>query len=229
MTHILITFPDDILWLWWFDREGPIQSHGLNFISDFHIFVALLAILQRFDLKHWGRDTLFVPGAKQRPDNHRMLLRFSSNGEPSSSTDMIITVDSLSGSSRIAPFKYPPETSDSGETWTEFVTEISFRHEARLSKVQLSARWGLTQLMAHLYEKDVMSGIGPVCGHLPTVQQTQRTFSADLIEKVLGIRRTESKKQYRMVRVFAYHRLSSITELSGLDFVKAMRDSHLCA
>lgn len=45
---------DDVAWIWWFDRQGAIQSAGINFIRDLPYFVVLLVAFQRFDLQHWG-------------------------------------------------------------------------------------------------------------------------------------------------------------------------------
>ncbi|KAK7029409.1 hypothetical protein VNI00_014663 [Paramarasmius palmivorus] len=45
------------LWIWYFDRESPIQSSGFDILEDLPYFLALLFILQRFDKKDWG----FIP------------------------------------------------------------------------------------------------------------------------------------------------------------------------
>lgn len=46
--------PDDVAWIWWFDRQGAIQSAGINFVQDLPYFVALLVAFQRFNLECWG-------------------------------------------------------------------------------------------------------------------------------------------------------------------------------
>jgi hypothetical protein len=45
---------DDVAWVWWFDRQGAIQSTGINFIQDLPYFVVLLVAFQRFNLANWG-------------------------------------------------------------------------------------------------------------------------------------------------------------------------------
>ena len=45
---------DDVAWIWFFDREGIIQTTGINFIQDLPYYVALLFALQRFDKRNWG-------------------------------------------------------------------------------------------------------------------------------------------------------------------------------
>ncbi|KAG5634348.1 hypothetical protein H0H81_002287 [Sphagnurus paluster] len=54
-THaITVLIDDDVAWLWWFDRQGAIQSTGINFIQDLPYFVVLLVAFQRFNLNDWG-------------------------------------------------------------------------------------------------------------------------------------------------------------------------------
>ncbi|KAK1218474.1 hypothetical protein PQX77_018800 [Marasmius sp. AFHP31] len=48
---------DTVLHLWYFDREGPIQTSGFDFILQLPYFLAFLYLLQRFQDKHWG----FIP------------------------------------------------------------------------------------------------------------------------------------------------------------------------
>jgi Fungal protein kinase len=45
---------DDIAYLWWCDREGAIQSYGINFIQDLPHFLVLLLCFQRFNADNWG-------------------------------------------------------------------------------------------------------------------------------------------------------------------------------
>ncbi|KAF9007477.1 hypothetical protein BDQ17DRAFT_1302041 [Cyathus striatus] len=47
---------DDVIWVWWYDRQNAIQSSGLNFVEDAPHFIALLLALQRFDVADWGVD-----------------------------------------------------------------------------------------------------------------------------------------------------------------------------
>ncbi|RDB14846.1 hypothetical protein Hypma_016375 [Hypsizygus marmoreus] len=65
-THaITLLIVDDVVWVWWFDRQGAIQSTGINFIQDLPYFVAPLVALQRFDLKEWGiaEELVYDPAA----------------------------------------------------------------------------------------------------------------------------------------------------------------------
>ncbi|KAK7051273.1 hypothetical protein VNI00_004773 [Paramarasmius palmivorus] len=48
---------DSRVWIWYFDREGPIQSSGFDILEDLPYFLVLLFILQRLKREDWG----FVP------------------------------------------------------------------------------------------------------------------------------------------------------------------------
>lgn len=56
---------DDHIWLWWYDRQGAIQSTGFNYIQHLPYYLLILLCFQRFDLKAWGFNTeLFDDGAR---------------------------------------------------------------------------------------------------------------------------------------------------------------------
>ncbi|CAE6439335.1 unnamed protein product, partial [Rhizoctonia solani] len=57
---------DAMLWIWWFDRQGAIQSSGINFIEDLPRFMVLLFAIQRFDLDDWGFDEALDPSVALR-------------------------------------------------------------------------------------------------------------------------------------------------------------------
>ena len=45
---------DDVLWVWYYDRQGCIQSGGINFLRDVPSFLVLLYALQRLRFNQWG-------------------------------------------------------------------------------------------------------------------------------------------------------------------------------
>ncbi|KAF8994604.1 hypothetical protein BDQ17DRAFT_1331082 [Cyathus striatus] len=54
---------DDIVWVWWHDRENVIQTSGLNFVEDMPYFMVLLAVFQRFNLVDWGVEPSLAPSS----------------------------------------------------------------------------------------------------------------------------------------------------------------------
>ncbi|KAJ7682963.1 hypothetical protein B0H17DRAFT_45430 [Mycena rosella] len=51
---VLSDFADGVFWLRFYNREGCIQSSGVDFTQDLPRLIILLFALQRFELKHWG-------------------------------------------------------------------------------------------------------------------------------------------------------------------------------
>jgi hypothetical protein len=48
---------DEKVWLWWYDRQGPLQVAAIDLIRELPRFLVLLLCMQRFGLDDWG----FVP------------------------------------------------------------------------------------------------------------------------------------------------------------------------
>ncbi|KDN33785.1 hypothetical protein RSAG8_13114, partial [Rhizoctonia solani AG-8 WAC10335] len=59
---------DATSWVWWYDRQGAIQSTGIDFIHNLPHFLVLLFVLQRFTLADWGFDTELDPSIFLRHD-----------------------------------------------------------------------------------------------------------------------------------------------------------------
>ncbi|ETW83210.1 hypothetical protein HETIRDRAFT_439698, partial [Heterobasidion irregulare TC 32-1] len=55
---------DDVMWIWWYDRQGAIQTQGINFVQDLPRFLILLFAFQRFKLEDWGFNTILDPQSK---------------------------------------------------------------------------------------------------------------------------------------------------------------------
>ncbi|RDB14858.1 hypothetical protein Hypma_016351 [Hypsizygus marmoreus] len=76
-THaITLLVVDDAVWVWWFDRQGAIQSTGINFAHDLPYFVVLLVAFQRFDLADWGVIEGFQSDPYDLKSNTTLQFRF---------------------------------------------------------------------------------------------------------------------------------------------------------
>ncbi|EUC55596.1 hypothetical protein RSOL_124150 [Rhizoctonia solani AG-3 Rhs1AP] len=64
---------DTVVWIWWFDRQGPIQSEGIDFNENLPRFLVFLLAIQRFDLADWGFDKELDPS---------IPLRHASSSQP---------------------------------------------------------------------------------------------------------------------------------------------------
>ena len=65
-----------MLWVWYYDRQGIIQSDGINIIADFPRFL-LLQVFQRFTLEDWGVIPSLNPDAtRAHEDDSTLILLF---------------------------------------------------------------------------------------------------------------------------------------------------------
>jgi hypothetical protein len=61
-----------MLWVWYYDRQGIIQSDGINIIADFPRFL-LLQVFQRFTLEDWGVIPSLNPDATRAHEDDSTL------------------------------------------------------------------------------------------------------------------------------------------------------------
>ncbi|KAI0313815.1 hypothetical protein OF83DRAFT_1285953 [Amylostereum chailletii] len=89
MHSIDILMHDDVLWIFWFDRQGVIQTHGMNWVADFPRFLVLLLALQRFNNRNWGVPDGFPERVPiSRPEKIGPPSRFASLQQPASSSEL---------------------------------------------------------------------------------------------------------------------------------------------
>ncbi|CAE7110951.1 unnamed protein product [Rhizoctonia solani] len=68
---------DENIWVWWCDRQGAIQTTGINFFQDLPHLLVLLLAFQRFTLADWGFDIALDPSI---PPRHYNPIDPTSNG-----------------------------------------------------------------------------------------------------------------------------------------------------
>ncbi|KDN43576.1 hypothetical protein RSAG8_05953, partial [Rhizoctonia solani AG-8 WAC10335] len=66
---------DATVWIWWFDRQGAIQSTGINFIEDLPRFIVFLFAIQRLTLADWGFDVKLDPSIPLRHHSNTPLTQ----------------------------------------------------------------------------------------------------------------------------------------------------------
>ncbi|KAH7922717.1 hypothetical protein BV22DRAFT_1131225 [Leucogyrophana mollusca] len=79
---IIISYwhPDDIVYVWRYDRQGTIQCSGINFVQDLPRFLVLLLAMQRFGDNQWGRNEQFK--AKKSGDERWYTIRVDDHPNP---------------------------------------------------------------------------------------------------------------------------------------------------
>ncbi|KAG1717241.1 hypothetical protein EDB19DRAFT_1923676 [Suillus lakei] len=79
LINLIVT--DDVMWIWYYDRQGTIQSSGINFVQDLPRFMVLLYALQRFRLEDWGRNKDFLPVQVEGKQCHEFKIKDEELGE----------------------------------------------------------------------------------------------------------------------------------------------------
>ncbi|KZT08836.1 uncharacterized protein LAESUDRAFT_810995 [Laetiporus sulphureus 93-53] len=67
---------DNLAWVWWYDRQGAIQSSGVDFIKDLPYFLVLIATFRHLGLRECGID------ATLRRDGHQHYLKRATREYP---------------------------------------------------------------------------------------------------------------------------------------------------
>ena len=56
--HEPLFSPDDVLHLWWYDKQNAIQSYGIRITEHLPYLVAMIMIFQRFNPRTWGASEI---------------------------------------------------------------------------------------------------------------------------------------------------------------------------
>ena len=183
-------------YVWWFDSEGAIQSHGINFVQDLSYFLVLLLCFQRFTPKDWGIITAF-----KFAEHDSGPCRLSIPASPSVDVD-INHNDKIRGYFGIvgratqvllatSKSKYPGDANKSLEG-TELVVKVYWPKESRVSEGQIIEK-----------ARKIANRNKFVKGHIPDMicLHDFDEFSTKRIRMSLGI---ESKSHHRLFRVMLF-------------------------
>jgi hypothetical protein len=209
---------DDVAYVWWYDYQGAIQSHGINFVQDLPYFLVLLLCFQRFSSEDWG----IIPDFHPRGEHCEFTFSLSTN---SRATITVGAKEKLHGRYSLVGratqvFAAHSKSSCPGETGEDLqgkdlAAKASWPEESRASEqeiIRAAQQIGATcdEVKGHLPEL--------ICSHdLPR-------FSTALIRESLGIAREGS----RTLRILLFRRLYPITELVGEKFWKAFWECFVC-
>ncbi|KAG8688169.1 hypothetical protein FRC11_005949 [Ceratobasidium sp. 423] len=205
---------DKVLWIWWFDRQGAIQSTGVNFIEDLPRFLVFLAAIQRFSLSDWGFDLELDPSISRRhlppkPDgtlhgsmtaelniNDHLKITFSTSMEK-----LINDVFRIGGRSTLV-FDVKSSTEQS-----PLVAKLSWPNKDQLDEATIIEL--ALQRAPHLRD------------HLPRVFGSRDIdpIGTRRIREELGIS-SNSPRSPRVLRITVFERLLPITELSKKEFLE---------
>ena len=214
------------MWVWWYDRQGCIQSEGVDFVRDFPAFFLLLFAFQRFTLDDWG--------FKSNVDKQLHLIHNPTNSTNGDLIESKAELD-LEVGSRTVKLKLD-QILHSGYTLFGRATKMFVASSD--SDVGLVAKISWPEISreneAIVIEEAREKGKEKehVREHLPTV-----ICSADFEGTDTGCIRTalqldvsgsSSSSGRRILRIIVFQRLEGILSLKGQDFVRAWLDCVRC-
>ena len=209
--------PDDYLYIWYYDREGPILTHGINFVQDLPWLLVLLFAFQRFTSADWGSmvefDTMGTNHVASLGDS-RTPLDVISLGPASLHRDFELIGRCTRIYSVTSSSEHPHDHSRI-LAGTELVLKISWPETSQMSEKDIIER------AMQCKKKDVR-------GHLPDLiwSGDLQKYSTGLIRDQLGITRGDTRM--RVARVMLFRRLHPITELTGKAFWDAFWQIFRC-
>ncbi|KAG2048642.1 hypothetical protein BDR06DRAFT_1024315 [Suillus hirtellus] len=220
---------NDIIYLWWFDRQHAIQCAGINFVQDLPRFVVLLFIMQRMGYKQWGLHPLFEPEPGyegeiivEYEDDTNKDDRDKKGQDKRKRVDLTLDLRSekrtthfgLQGrATTVFPVRSKalsalPRRSHFLNESTELVAKLFWPEEARQSE---------PEILEEVYK--IASADPDVLGHVPEMVWFYKfeDTSTAIIRKALGIDDAGSRVLY----IIVFRKLVPITTLSGEEFLRA--------
>jgi len=204
-----------VVWVWYYDRQGTIQSSGINFIQDLPRFMVLLYALQRFTLGDWGRNTAF--GEDEEKGLHTITID-GVDLELDTSDEERVTHYGLKGrATNVFPVTSKKLAEDFPEVQEDgMVAKIFWAEEQRTSEPEILEK--VNEIAA---EKD------NVKGHVPHLLWHHKfTNPTSAVRKALGV--AEPTKGSRVLYILVFCKLKPITELKGTEFFDAWRQCIMC-
>ena len=213
---------DDMIYIWYLDRQDAIQSAGFNFIHDLPRFLVLLLIMQRLPYAGWGYSPLFDPepgfsgkiDVRDEERNMTVDLEFDFHspectthyGLRGRATNVFpVKSKALSKLAKDLEKKCPSRNGTE-----ELVAKIYWPEETRQSEEDI-LKEGHNIAVDHADVKD----------HVPDVIWSHKfkgTSTAN-IREALGI--DDAAVGSRSLFIIVFRKLRPVTELSGDEFLRA--------
>ncbi|KAF9235728.1 hypothetical protein BU15DRAFT_77755 [Melanogaster broomeanus] len=217
--HVLnITVRDDVIWMWYYDRQGIISVGGINFAQDLPRYLALLYALQRFDWGDWGRNTDFKPHLTGNAiDYHTIVIDRKELKLDWDSRDRLTQFTLKERATNVIPvtceqldIERPNETKDG------MVAKVYWGEEERASE---------PDILEHVAR--VVKENKDVEGHVPFLLLSHKFAGpTSIVRKALGL--DDAAKDSRAGFILVFRKLRPIHELQKHEFFEAWRHCVLC-
>ncbi|KAG1754535.1 hypothetical protein EDB19DRAFT_1666907 [Suillus lakei] len=209
---------NDIIYIWYFDREDAIQCADINFIKDLPRFLILLLAVQRTGEEQWGHNSKFthVPGVScDVVINLKFDLKSDTRATHFGLRGRATNVFSIQ--SKYLSDKKKRDVC--GNDINELVAKLYWPEERRQSE---------NEILPNVYA--IASEESTVKGHIPDMVWFHRfdETSTSKIKRTLGIQDPDAERGSRVLYIVVFRKLVPITSLGGEEFLSAWWQVVLC-
>ncbi|KAG2149133.1 uncharacterized protein EDB93DRAFT_362687 [Suillus bovinus] len=212
---------DDVIWIWYYDRQGTVQCSGINFIQDLPRFMVLLYALQRFEVHDWGRNNDFLPVQVEGKQCHEFKVKDKDFGTVDlllhTSHDERVTHYGLQGrATNVVPVTSEALAKKYGNLQDGMVAKIFWGEADRTSEPTI------------LSKVEEIANVHPtVQGHIPELLWHHRfTNPTSAMREALGV--PEPTTGSRVLYILVFRKLLPITKLHGKELFDVWRQCMLC-
>ncbi|KAG2087336.1 hypothetical protein BD769DRAFT_484882 [Suillus cothurnatus] len=192
---------DDVMWIRYYDRQGIIQSSGINFIQDLPQFMVLLYALQRFELEDWGRNKAFLPVQVEGKQCHGFKIK---------------DIELQGQATNVIPVTSEALTKKYGNLPDRMVAKIFWGEIDRTSEPEILKK-----------VKKIAKAYDTVKDHIPELLWHHMfTNPASAIREALGV--PETTKGSRVLYILVSPRLQPITKLYDKGLFDVWHQCILC-
>ncbi|KAG2359068.1 hypothetical protein BDR07DRAFT_1415906 [Suillus spraguei] len=212
---------DNLMWIWYHDRQGTIQSSGINFIEDLPRFMVLLYALQRFKPEDRSRNKGFFPVQAERKQCHE----FQTIDEELGEVDLLLHTGH---DERVTHYGLQGRATDvipvTSKALTKKYTNIQDGMATKIS-------WGEANCTSEpkiLYKvMEIARVYATVKDHVPELPW-HHTFTnpTSAIREVLGV--PDPTTGSRMLHIHIFRKLQPITKLQEKEFFDVCFQCILC-
>ncbi|KAG2032589.1 hypothetical protein BDR03DRAFT_903550 [Suillus americanus] len=212
---------DDVMWIWYYDRQGTIQSSGINFIQDLPRFMVLLYALQRFNLHDWGRNKDFLPVQVEGEQCYEFKIKDENLGDVDlllhTSHNESVTHYGLQGrATNVVPVTSDALAKTSENIQDGMVAKIFWGEANRTSEPEILKR-----------VREIAKAHDTVKDHIPELLWHHTiTNPTSAIREALGV--PEPTKGSRVLYILVFRKLHPITKLHGRELFDVWYQCILC-
>ncbi|KAG2149123.1 uncharacterized protein EDB93DRAFT_1103681 [Suillus bovinus] len=221
VNYLLNIVIDNVMWIWYWDRQGIIECSSINFTQDLPSFMMLLYALQRFTLHDWGRKMDFFSVQAEGKRCHEFKIKDEKLGE----VDLLLHT---SHDKRVTHYGLQGRATDVVLVISEALTKKyrNFR-DGMVAKIL----WGEANCTSEPEIINKVKEIGKVHDtvkdHIHELLWHHQSMNpTSIIREALGV--PEPTTGSRVLYIILFHKLLTITKLHGKELFDAWHQCILC-